>query len=195
MCSISSSCKAPALKGAATTRRATRMSDLLDRRLLAERDAGVGAPDAVELNDLAPPLLLDRWASPWRRFSRGLRSPARRRAKRRSACRVSGSIRAMPRPTSSRRASTTVRRSVSPFSGASLDIEHLRCAVIDRSLLAAHRQIFDLDAPGQKLRDLVQSADEKDAVLVVAKRRVDLPGDESIARLEQRGGLRLRALG
>ena len=31
------------------------MSDLLDRRLLAERHAGIGAPDAIELDDLLAP--------------------------------------------------------------------------------------------------------------------------------------------
>lgn len=61
--------------------------------------------------------------------------------------------------------------------------------------MAAHRQVFDLDARGQELRDFVKSADEKDAVLVVAKRRVDPGGDEPVARFEQSGRLRLRALG
>ncbi|OIQ69307.1 hypothetical protein GALL_490920 [mine drainage metagenome] len=35
------------------------VSDLLDRCLLAKRHACIGAADAVELNDLLPPLLLE----------------------------------------------------------------------------------------------------------------------------------------
>ena len=37
-----------------------RMGDLVDRDLLAERHAGVGAADAIELDDLLAPQLLER---------------------------------------------------------------------------------------------------------------------------------------
>ena len=59
ICSISSSCSAPPPKRRSDHAPGDGVSDLPDRRLLAERDAGVGAADAVELNDLLPPLLLE----------------------------------------------------------------------------------------------------------------------------------------